>query len=182
MQSNASTSLHGQFRCYVVVESVPWETPDSWVQQLRPHAHHATAETVTECIRRWVQMSDEWTVLTKRPLKRFQRKPTRPTRFATWAKGTVQKHIVILCTVYVLFVRTLAVCKTQVPTPEDPAWTKTLLPGLIFQSDMACRFSSALHVVAIISYIRKTYKHANKSSDTHVHQHIAWHMGTLHVL
>ncbi len=69
------------------------------------------------------------------------------TRSVQSARDTVQNDALILCTVYVLFVRTLAVCTTQVPTPEDPACTNTLLPGLIFQSDMACKFASQLHVV-----------------------------------
>ena len=37
-------------------------------------------------------------------------------------------------------VHTFAICTTHVPTPEDPAWTKTLLPDLMSQSDNACTY------------------------------------------
>jgi hypothetical protein len=37
---------------------------------------------------------------------------------------------------------TLAVCTTHVPTPEDPACTRTRLPDLMFQSDIACTQAS----------------------------------------
>lgn len=90
----------------------------------------------------------------------------RRTRFVKSAKGAVQNDALV-CTLNVLLVRTLAVCKTQVPTPEDPACTKTLLPGLIFQSDMACRLSSQLHVVGNCSKVQ-TGKQASKSGDIHV--------------
>ncbi len=45
---------------------------------------------------------------------------------------------------------TLAVCTTHVPTPEEPACTRTRLPDLMFQSDIACMQASdhlpCLHV------------------------------------
>ena len=37
---------------------------------------------------------------------------------------------------------TLAVCTTHVPTPEEPACTRTRLPDLVFQSDIACMQAS----------------------------------------